>query len=164
MLSARLLCMLYAVASAAGAPAAAWAQTVTIAPEQGEHLREIRCNEDAQTTLDQRLRLTREQCLMLGRETSVLPRHTVRDRRQSTFGAMTTATRIGQVVPRSVELSPLPARVTEAFPDLSRYRYFVSGDDIAIVDPGDDIVVAIIDVHVRPWPEQGALPSTRPSQ
>jgi hypothetical protein len=164
MSSARLLWVFSAAAFAVGASFTARAQIETIAPKEGKQLREIRCNQDAQAGHRQLLRLTREQCLIIGRETSILPQQVPADRRQTTFGAMTANTRIGQAPPPNIRVSQLPGRVTESFPHLSRYRYFISCDDIAIVDPGADIVVAIIDVHVRPRLKQGALPSTRPSE
>lgn len=44
---------------------------------------------------------------------------------------------VGEVVPRSADLRPFPARVVSQLPELREYRYVVYENEIAIVDPGD---------------------------
>ena len=51
---------------------------------------------------------------------------------------------LGAEVPRDVELLAFPGVVTERVPEVRRYRYIVSGDDIVLVDPNDNAVVLVI--------------------
>ena len=51
---------------------------------------------------------------------------------------------LGAEVPRNVELLSFPSVAVERIPSVQRYRYIVSGDDIAIVDPNDYSVVLVI--------------------
>jgi len=51
---------------------------------------------------------------------------------------------LGAEVPRDVELLAFPGVVTERVPEMQRYRYIVSGDDVVVVDPSDNAVVLVI--------------------
>lgn len=51
---------------------------------------------------------------------------------------------LGAEVPRDVELLAFPGVVTERVPEVRRYRYIVSGDDVVVVDPNDNGVVLVI--------------------
>ncbi|MGJ0509304.1 MAG: DUF1236 domain-containing protein [Methylocystis sp.] len=51
---------------------------------------------------------------------------------------------IGAVVPPSVQFSPLPPDVVALVPQFQGYNYVMVGDDIAIIDPGDREVVAVL--------------------
>jgi hypothetical protein len=51
---------------------------------------------------------------------------------------------LGAEVPRNVELLTFPAEVATRVRAVERYRYIVSGNDIAIVDPSDFSVVLVI--------------------
>jgi hypothetical protein len=52
---------------------------------------------------------------------------------------------VGWSVPRDIELAPFPDPVVSRVNELSSCRYFVSEDQIAIVSPEDEKVVAVID-------------------
>jgi hypothetical protein len=55
--------------------------------------------------------------------------------------------RVGAVVPRTVELRPLPATIIEIVPAYRSYRYIlVDEDTIVIVDPTDWTIVDVINV------------------
>ncbi|MBI5114258.1 MAG: DUF1236 domain-containing protein [Rhodovulum sp.] len=51
---------------------------------------------------------------------------------------------VGTTVPRSVRLARVPASVIEIYPAWRSYEYFVVGDQIVIVDPGNMHIVAVI--------------------
>ncbi len=51
---------------------------------------------------------------------------------------------VGTVVPRSVRLAPVPARVVEIAPVWRGFEFFLVGDEIVIVDPADLHIVAVI--------------------
>jgi Protein of unknown function (DUF1236) len=51
---------------------------------------------------------------------------------------------LGAEVPRDLELLDFPGVVTERVPEVRRFRYIVSGDDIVLVDPNDNAVVLVI--------------------
>jgi hypothetical protein len=50
---------------------------------------------------------------------------------------------VGTVVPRTVKVVVLPARVVEIYPQWRGYRYFIVGDRIIIIDDGWRIVFII---------------------
>lgn len=52
---------------------------------------------------------------------------------------------LGAEVPRDVELLVFPGDVVQRIPDLDRYRYVVSGNEVIVVDPSDHEVVLVID-------------------
>jgi hypothetical protein len=52
---------------------------------------------------------------------------------------------VGRTVPRDVELLTFPDRVISEASELRSCRYFDAGDQLAIVDPDEDKIVAIID-------------------
>jgi hypothetical protein len=54
--------------------------------------------------------------------------------------------RVGTVVPRTVRVAPLPREIIEIEPEWRGYMYFVSGDEIIVVEPGTLRIVAVIDV------------------
>ena len=47
-------------------------------------------------------------------------------------------------IPRTVQVCELPAQVVTGTPELSRYRYVVRGDEIALVDPDEYRVIEVI--------------------
>jgi hypothetical protein len=47
-------------------------------------------------------------------------------------------------VPRTVELCELPSQIVSEVPEVSRYRYIVRGDEVALVDPEDYRVIEVI--------------------
>jgi hypothetical protein len=51
---------------------------------------------------------------------------------------------LGAEVPRDVELIEFPADVIERVPDVRRYRYIVTENDIVLVDPDDHQVALVI--------------------
>jgi len=51
---------------------------------------------------------------------------------------------LGAEVPRDVELIDFPAEVVERVPDVRRYRYIVTENDIVVVDPDDHAVALVI--------------------
>ena len=51
---------------------------------------------------------------------------------------------LGAEVPRDVELVAFPDDVVERVPDVRRYRYIVTENDIVIVDPDDHAVALVI--------------------
>jgi hypothetical protein len=51
---------------------------------------------------------------------------------------------LGAEVPRDVELIEFPAEVIERVPDVRRYRYIVTENDIVLVDPDDHAVALVI--------------------
>lgn len=53
--------------------------------------------------------------------------------------------RIGNRLPRNVELRPLPRNVVEIVPEYRSYRYIYVGSNIAIVDPSSYEIVYVID-------------------
>ncbi|CFX04519.1 protein of unknown function [Candidatus Filomicrobium marinum] len=54
---------------------------------------------------------------------------------------------IGKAPPVGTRLELLPKAVTTQFPDLTRYRYFISGDNVALVDPAKARIVAFVGVQ-----------------
>jgi Protein of unknown function (DUF1236) len=125
-------------------------QTRTIAAKDRQNTKEIRCNSDIATVRSPLLTLSMDQCLLIGREIPIAPETLNDDQRQSAFEAMASATRLGKRAPSTVDLLALPASVTDKFPDLSSYRYFVVRDDIALVEPTESLIVALVEVHTRP--------------
>jgi hypothetical protein len=125
-------------------------QTRTIAAQDGQMTKEIRCNSDIATVRPPLLTLSMDQCLLIGREIPTAPEKVKDDQRQSAFEAMARATRLGKRAPPTVDLLALPASVTDKFPVLTSYRYFVLRDDIAIVEPTQSLIVALVEVHTRP--------------
>jgi hypothetical protein len=51
---------------------------------------------------------------------------------------------LGAEVPRDVELVEFPAEVVERVPDVRRYRYIVTENDVVLVDPDDHQVALVI--------------------
>jgi hypothetical protein len=54
--------------------------------------------------------------------------------------------KVGTVVPRTVRVVPLPTTIVEIEPEWRGYMYFVSGDEIIVVEPGTLRIVAVLDV------------------
>jgi hypothetical protein len=52
--------------------------------------------------------------------------------------------KVGVVVPRTVRVAPLPATIIEIEPEWRGYMYFVSGDEIIIVNPRTLAIVAVL--------------------
>lgn len=52
---------------------------------------------------------------------------------------------VGTVVPRSVELHPLPPAIIEVHPAWRGYRFILVEDEIIIIEPGSYRIVAVID-------------------
>ena len=55
-----------------------------------------------------------------------------------------TKVAIGEAVPRSVHLEPIPADVTRKVPQIKNNTFFVKGDEIVIVEPKDNTVADIV--------------------
>lgn len=51
---------------------------------------------------------------------------------------------LGAEVPRDLELLDFPGLVTERIPEVRRYRYIVTDNDVVVVDPSDNAVVLVI--------------------
>jgi hypothetical protein len=51
---------------------------------------------------------------------------------------------IGETVPQSVHLEPIPADVTRKVPQIKNNTFFVKGDEIVIVEPKDNTVADIV--------------------
>jgi hypothetical protein len=51
---------------------------------------------------------------------------------------------VGTVVPRTVRLAPVPVTFVEVVPAWRGYVYFIVGDDIIVVEPGTNRIVAVI--------------------
>jgi hypothetical protein len=54
--------------------------------------------------------------------------------------------KVGVVVPRTVRVAPLPVTIIEIQPEWRGYMYFVSGDEIIVVEPGTLRIVAVLEV------------------
>ena len=52
--------------------------------------------------------------------------------------------KVGVVIPRTVRVAPLPVTIVEIEPEWRGYMYFVSGDEIIIVEPGTLRIVAVL--------------------
>jgi hypothetical protein len=52
--------------------------------------------------------------------------------------------KVGVVVPRTVRVVPLPTTIIEIEPEWRGFMYFVSGDEIIIVDPHSLAIVAVL--------------------
>jgi hypothetical protein len=52
---------------------------------------------------------------------------------------------VGTVVPRTVELHPLPASIIEVYPAWRGYRFVLVEDEIIIIEPSTYKIVAVID-------------------
>lgn len=103
----------------------------------------------AQSGEAERHGLTNESCTYIASQVPVLPRNTENAARVDAFNS-STELRPGSAVPNSVkELQPLPASVTESLPQLRGFRYFLSGQNIVLVDPQSKIALTI-DVRLRP--------------
>ncbi|MEZ5818177.1 MAG: hypothetical protein R3D44_13940 [Hyphomicrobiaceae bacterium] len=131
-------------------PVSASAQVETRSTHLEPEPRQIRCGDYVQTFRKPLLALTKDQCLLIGRETPVLPEHVSGKSRLSAPEAMRLNEGLGHPPPAGISLLTLPAKVTRTYPDLARYRYFIREDDIALVDPKGNVVVALVEVHVRP--------------
>jgi hypothetical protein len=55
-----------------------------------------------------------------------------------------TKVAIGETVPHSVHLEPIPADVTRKVPQIKNNTFFVKGDEIVIVEPKDNTVADIV--------------------
>ena len=51
---------------------------------------------------------------------------------------------VGAVVPRTIELYPLPAPIVSVVPAYRGYLYIVVGDDLLIIHPRTHEIVAVI--------------------
>ena len=54
--------------------------------------------------------------------------------------------RVGVVVPREVRVAPLPVGILDIEPSWRGYMYFVSGDEIIVVEPDTLRIVAVLEV------------------
>jgi len=52
--------------------------------------------------------------------------------------------RVGVAVPHDVRIVALPATIVEIEPEWRGYMYFVSGDQIIVVEPGSLRIVAVL--------------------
>jgi len=54
--------------------------------------------------------------------------------------------KVGVVVPRTIRVAPLPDTIVEIEPSWRGYMYFVSGDEIIVVEPNSLRIVAVLEV------------------
>ena len=52
--------------------------------------------------------------------------------------------KVGVVIPRTVRVAPIPVTIVEIEPEWRGYMYFVSGDEIIIVEPNTLRIVAVL--------------------
>lgn len=52
---------------------------------------------------------------------------------------------VGTVVPRTIELHPLPTTIVEVYPAWRGYRFVLVADEIIIIEPSSYKIVAVID-------------------
>jgi hypothetical protein len=53
--------------------------------------------------------------------------------------------RVGAPIPRNVQLVPVPQEILAIYPEWSGFLYFVSGDEIIVVDPNSYAVVGVLE-------------------
>lgn len=53
--------------------------------------------------------------------------------------------RVGAPIPRSVRVVPVPEEIVSIYPQWSGFLYFVSGDEIVVVDPNSYAVVGVLE-------------------
>ncbi len=108
----------------------------------------VRCGEAVQGRKAPIVQLSPEQCSAIA---AAVPRTEVPDKGKVTqhYG-FSPKVDVGQPPPADVSVLPLPAEIVEKFPRLQSYRYFVAGDDIALVEPSGERVVAFVEVHESP--------------
>jgi hypothetical protein len=51
---------------------------------------------------------------------------------------------VGEKVPQDVKLQPMPSEVARKVPQVKTHRFFVTGGQIVIVDPKDNVVAEVI--------------------
>lgn len=89
------------------------------------------------------------ECAFIAAHIPVLPSQTS-DAVRTDHPAVSLGLEPGMDVPASVrDLKPLPAVVTQTYPQLEGSRYFLAGEDIVVVGR-DKRVAFVIDVKVRP--------------
>ena len=54
--------------------------------------------------------------------------------------------KVGVVVPRTIRIAPVPPTLVEIEPTWRGYMYFVSGDEIIVVEPNSLRIVAVLEV------------------
>lgn len=65
--------------------------------------------------------------------------------RQARENLQQVCVRVGDRVPDSVDLAPVPRNIALDAPDVERYDYFVLNDQVVLVDPDSHVVVDIIE-------------------
>lgn len=53
--------------------------------------------------------------------------------------------RVGAPIPRSIRVVPVPEEIIALYPEWSGFLYFVSGDEIIVVDPNSFAVVGVLE-------------------
>jgi len=92
------------------------------------------------TTIEKRAPLT-----LSPQQRTVIYRTVTRERRVVTPPADNMAVRVGEPVPPSVVLSPLPETVYAEVPAVRPLRYFYVNNQLVLVDPATSEVAEIID-------------------
>lgn len=120
----------------------AWAALTTGDPD-----RIVRCG----GTGDDRhaLLLTDAQCQAIGASVPILQPDAPPPTNVTAFEANDGSIRVGAPPPAGAELSPLPRDVQTAHPALAPLRYFLVEDEIALVDPRENRIVAFVEVHTQ---------------
>ena len=76
-------------------------------------------------------------------------RHTIREFIKDMKGEATTRdvrATVGEPVPSDISLQPMPADVGRKVPQVKSHRFFVTGQQIVLVDPSDNKVADIINL------------------
>jgi hypothetical protein len=54
---------------------------------------------------------------------------------------------VGEQVPQDIKLQPMPSDVAQKVPQVKTHRFFVTGGEIVIVDPKDNVVAEVINLR-----------------
>ena len=91
------------------------------------------------------VRLTQEQCEDIGRNVALGGRET--DVKVLAHEAQRLLLKTGDRPPDNTNLKPLPDEVLSQHPSLRKYQYFIVEDEIALTDPSNGLIVAVVEVH-----------------
>lgn len=106
----------------------------------------IRCDESVRRGKPL-LQLNEAQCQSIGRAVPVIDHAVSSENNVEVETPQRKLIEAGDPPPAQVDLQALPKDVAEAHPDLARLKYFLIEDEIALVDPGRNEVVAFVEVH-----------------
>jgi hypothetical protein len=71
---------------------------------------------------------------------------------------LNVAVRVGDTVPQNVRLGAVTAELVDVLPQFRGYSYFVTRDEVFIVDPGKNRVVALLPVKLTATASQSPAP------